>query len=374
MELETANAEAIASASETPSPAPSSPSETTPSTEATEAAIDADLQAIWEKNNPARDEGGKFKSTNPEAPAAETQSAATGETKSEGQTPEAGKVEQASKPAIDPPASWSRDSRELWSKLPPEAQEIVAKRESEAHAQISRLGQTARAAEPLLNVIEQNRELFSRRNVQPEQGVAALLNAQRKLDENPVAAIGWLAQQYGVDLSMFANADGSQSAQSPQVAMLQAEIASMRQQLAETSSTVRQTQAQAEAEKQAAELANNQSAVDAFLKGKNLTDGDHSELAVLIASERQFNPGKNAEQLLQDAWETFQARSPERRQKMFEQQISEAQAKRDEEAKKKATEAKKLASINVRSTPASSPNGKTMDDTLQEISRRVYGR
>ncbi len=369
-ELETANAGAIASASETPSPAPSTPSEQTPSPEANEAAIDADLQAIWAKNNPTRDESGKFKSNSLEAPAAETQSEATGETKTEGHTQEAGKVEQAGKPAIDPPSSWSREVREKWASLPPDVQEYVARRESESHSQITRLGQTARAAEPLLNVIEQNRELFSRRNVQPEQGVAALLNAQRKLDENPVAAIGWLAQQYGVDLSMFANADGSQSAQSPQVAMLQAEIASMRQQLAETSSTVRQTQA----ERQANELARHQSAVDAFLNGKSLTESDESELVVLIASERQFNPGKNAEQLLQDAWETFQARSPERRQKMIEQQISQAQAKRDEEAKKKATEAKKLASINVRSTPATSPNAKTMDDTLQEISRRVYGR
>jgi hypothetical protein len=368
-ELETANAEAIASASETPSPAPSTPSETTPSPEATEAAIDADLQAIWAKNNPARDESGKFKSANPEAPAAETQGAATGETKSEGHTSEDKPVETVN-PSIDPPSSWSREVREKWAALPPDLQEYIAKRESEAHSQITRLGTTARAAEPLLNVIEQNRELFARRNVQPEQGVAALLNAQRKLDENPVAAIGWLAQQYGVDLSMFANADGSQSAQSPQVAMLQAEIASMRAQLAETSSTVRQTQV----ERQAAELAKHQSAVDAFLNGKNLTESDESELVVLIASERQFNPGKNAEQLLQDAWETFQARSPERRQKMIEQQILEAQAKKDEEAKKKATEAKKLASINVRSTPASSPNGKTMDDTLQEIARRAYGR
>jgi hypothetical protein len=369
MELETANAGAIASASETPSPAPSTPSEQTPSPEASEAAIDADLQAIWAKNNPTRDESGKFKSNSPEAPAAETQSVATGETKSEGQTPGDKPVETV-KPSIDPPSSWSREVREKWASLPPDVQEYVARRESESHSQITRLGQTARAAEPLLNVIEQNRELFSRRNVQPEQGVAALLNAQRKLDENPVAAIGWLAQQYGVDLSMFANADGSQSAQSPQVAMLQAEIASMRQQLAETSSTVRQTQA----ERQANELARHQSAVDAFLNGKSLTESDESELVVLIASERQFNPGKNAEQLLQDAWETFQARSPERRQKMIEQQISEAQAKRDEEAKKKATEAKKLASINVRSTPATSPNAKTMDDTLLEISRRVYGR
>jgi hypothetical protein len=368
-ELETANAEAIASASETPSPASITPSEQTSSPEANEAAIDADLQAIWNKNNPSRDEGGKFKSSSPEAPAAETQGEATGETKTEGHASEDKPVETA-KPSIDPPSSWSREVREKWAALPSDLQEYIAKRESEAHSQITRLGTTARAAEPLLNVIEQNRELFTRRNVQPEQGVQALLNAQRKLDDNPVAAIGWLAQQYGVDLSMFANADGSQSTQSPQVAMLQAEIASMRQQLAETSSTVRQSQA----ERQANELAKHQSAVDAFLDGKSLTESDESELVVLIATERQLNPGKNAEQLLKDAWETFQVRSPERRQKMIEQQVSQAQAKRDEDTKKKVTEAKKLASINVRSTPATSPNGKTMDDTLQEIARRAYGR
>jgi len=152
--------------------------------------------------------------------------------------------------------------------------------------------------------------------------------------------------------------------------MLQAEIASMRQRLAKTESTVMET----DAERQSAKMANNQSAVDAFLQDKTLTDSDTDELLVLIATERQFNPGKAADKLLQDVWETFQARTPERRQKLSEQQISEAMAKRDEEAKKKATEAKKLASINVRSTPATSPNAKTRDDTLQEISRRVYGR
>jgi hypothetical protein len=368
-ELETANAGAIAPASESPSPAPITPSETTPLPEAAEAAIDADLQAVWNKHNPARDESGKFKSTNPEAPAAETQAEATGETKSEGHTSEDKPVETV-KPSIDPPSSWSREVREKWAALPPDLQEYIAKRESEAHSQITRLGNTAKAAEPLLSVIEQNRELFARRNVQPDQGVAALLNAQRKLDENPVAAIGWLAQQYGVDLSMFANADGSQPTQSPEVAMLKAEIASMRQQLAETSSTVRQTQA----ERQAAELAKHQSTVETFLSGKDLTEADEAELVAIVSTEKQLNPGKSAEQLLEAAWETFQYRSPERRQRLIEKQIAEATAKREAEAKKKADEAKNLAKLNVKSSPSSTSNAKTMDDDLREIARRVYGR
>jgi hypothetical protein len=366
MELETANAGAIASASETPSPAPAV--EQSPTPEAQEAAIDADLQAVWNKHNPTRDESGRFQSKNPEAPAAdETQSEATGE-KDSGQTPEAETVETASKPSIDPPASWSREVREKWTALPPDLQEYISKRESEAHAQITRLGNTAKAAEPILSLIEQNRELFDRRQLRPEQGLAALLGAQRKLDTNPVSAIAELAQQYRVDLSIFANADGSQPTVTPQVAALQARIDHLERELSTTSSTVRQTQA----ERQAAELAKHQTTVETFLSGKNLTDLEADELVVILTSEKQLNPGKDAEQLLKDAYETFLYRSPERRQKVIQQQLAQEQAKQAEEAKKKATDAKKLASINVKSQPASSSSNKTMDDTLREIARRVY--
>lgn len=376
-ELETANAEAPAPASESLSPAPSpAPAPEAPSPAETraaqEAAIEADLRKIWDKNHKPRDEQGRFASTKePEAPAAEEtpQAEATGETNTEDQTPEAKPVEQA-KPAIDPPASWSREVREKWASLPPDVQEYVARRESEAHSQITRLGQTAKAAEPLLSVIEQNRELFAKRNVQPEQGISALLNAQRKLDENPVAAIGWLAQQYGVDLSMFANPDANASQQDPVVLGLQHELANLRRELAETKGTV---QSRLEAEQQA-QLTQYQQTVESFLNGKELTEADEQELVVLVNAEKQLNPGKPAEKLLEDAYETFMARTPERRSKLIEKQLADQRAREAEAAQKKATEAKKVASLNVKSTPAGMSSAKTMDDTLQELARRLYAR
>ena len=375
MEMETANAEASAPVSESPS-APATP-EAAPSTpspverrEAAESAMNADLMKVWEKNNPLRSDDGKFASRNPEAPAAEA-AEATGDTNTEGQTSEAVQSEQASKPAIEPPASWSREVREKWATLPPDVQEYVARRESESHSQISRLGQTAKAAEPLLSVIEQNRELFARRNVQPDQGVAALLNAQRKLDENPVAAIGWLAQQYGVDLGIFANPNADPaSQQNPVVLGLQHELANLKRELAETRGTV---QSRIEAEQQA-QLSSYQSTVEQFLDGKGLTDSDESELVVIVNAEKQLNPGKTPEQLLKDAYEIFQYRNPERRAKVLEAQLAEQKAREAKEAEKKATEAKKLQSMNVRSTPAGSSSAKTMDDTLSEIARRAYAR
>ena len=373
-ELETANAEASAPASAPPSPAPATPAPAAPESpasqrEANDAALTETMMKVWEKNNPPRSDDGKFTSRNPEAPAATTQEAATGTTNTEGQTLEAPAVEQA-KPAIDPPASWSREVREKWATLPPDVQEYVARRESEAHSQITRLGQTAKAAEPLLNVIEQNKELFTRRNVQPDQGISSLLNAQRKLDENPVAAIGWLAQQYGVDLGIFANPDASASQQNPMVLGLQHELANLKRELAETRGTV---QSRIEAE-QASLMSQYQSTVESFLADKSLTDSDEAELVVLVNAEKQLNPGKTPEQLLKDAYDTFQYRNPERRAKVLEAQMAEQKAREAKEAEKKATEARKHQSMNVRSTPAGSSSAKTMDDTLSEIARRAYAR
>ena len=372
MELETANAGASAPASESHAPAPTTTPEA-PVAETNEKAsevpfssMDETLRETYAKMTATRerDETGRFIGKNDavepgEAPATETT----------GQNPDAGTVETV-KPSIDPPSSWSREVREKWAALSPDLQEFISKRESDAHTQITRLGQTAKAAEPLLQVIEQNRELFAKRNVQPDQGVAALLNAQRRLDENPVAAIGWLAQQYGVDLSMFANPDGTQSAQSPMVASLQAEVQSLKRELAETSSSVRQSQA----ERQAAELAKYQSAVETFLTGKNLTEADEAELVVLVNAEKQLNPGKSPDQLLSDAYETFQYRSPDRRQKVMQEKLAAEKAREAEEAKKKATEAKKLANLNVRSSPSGSSVATTMDDTMREAYRRATSR
>jgi hypothetical protein len=333
-------------------------------TQNAEGSIDDSLRAIWDKRNPARDDGGKFASRNPSEPALEGGPPDT----TEGQASEAAPVEQAA-PAIDAPISWPKEMKEKWATLPPDAQEFLAKRDSESHSAISRMGQQVKAFEPISQVIEQHRDVFARHQLQPDQGIAKLIQAQRYLDENPVAAIAWLAKERGVDLSVFANASGQPASSTPEVETLRAQISSLQRELQETSGYVR-SRAQQE---QQAQLTSLTSLVDDFLKDKpGLDDAALNEFSVLIDAEKRLTPSASPKDWLASAFETFQGRTPERRKMLFEQQRKVDDAKREDDARKKAADAKKAGNINVKSSPGSSASNKSLDDTLNEIARKHY--
>lgn len=338
-----------------------SPSEA-PAETSSDEAITADLQKIWDSKNPPRAEDGKFASTKEQEPGEEAEAPET-----EGQAPEIKEPEKVESPSIEPPISWPREMKEKWSSLPPDAQELIARREGEAHSKITRLGDEVAQTRPIAQVIEQHKDVFARHGMSHDRGIALLLAAQRQLDENPVAAIADLARRAGVDLSIFANGDG-QSTQTPEIASLQAEIKNLKAELSETSGYVRSTQER----EQQAKATQIEATLDNFLTGKDIADGDIPELAVLIQAEQQLNPGKTAEEWLASAYETFQFRRPERREAFISKQVAETEAKRQEEAAKKAAEAKKHASLNVKSSPGASSSSRTIDDDLKEIARRAY--
>jgi hypothetical protein len=58
----------------------------------------------------------------------------------------------------------------------------------------------------------------------------------------------------------------------------------------------------------------------------------------------------------------------------MQEKLAAEKAREAEEAKKKATEAKKLANLNVRSSPSGSSVATTMDDTMREAYRRATSR
>lgn len=363
-DIQTAVADAPASDTSLPSQIEPNAVSVEPTQAQQEDSYDNDLRGIFRKHNPERDEQGHFKAAERAEEPAEKPA---GEENKDGE-PAPESVEQAV-PAIDPPASLSREMREKWSTLAPDWQQFLAKRESESTAAISRLGSQAKAYEPIANVLEQNRDVFQARNVSYDAGVSQLIAAQRYLDKDPASAIQWLAKSYGVDLNQFAQSS-DQSESDPATAALHQKIARLEAQLNQTSNAV-QSREQQEAKAREDSILNE---ANSFFQDKGLTDDDYGPLAAIISAERALSPHKSTAEVLEAAYETFQYRSPERRQQIIAKQQAEAEATRKKEAEKKAAEAKKLGALNVKSAPVKGESPKTWDDDLRETYRRVNSR
>lgn len=329
------------------------------------STIDDDLQKVWDKFNPPRDgQNGQFQAKAPVAvnidPAKQN---------SEGQSPEAAVTEPAAKPAIGAPHSWPKEMQDKWASLPPDVQEFAARRDKESQAQISRMGNQLKQYEPVSQVLERHQEAFTRRGLTYQDGVHRLLDAQRQLDENPVAAIAAIARTYGVDLSMFGAKDGEgQPSQSPMVASLQAEISGLRRELNETRGIVT-TREQREADAHRETLTG---AIEKFLDGKPDLDNDEAqaELANYVEMQRKQNPAGTPDAWLSAAYDLWQYATPDRRTAQLNKQRVAEESERLAKAKKEADDAKRHSSLNVKSSPASPSSAQTIDQTLEEIARR----
>jgi hypothetical protein len=120
-------------------------------------------------------------------------------TKADGEKGEApkDKADGQDKPAtVAMPRSWSPAEKKMWDALPPEVQKKFADRESEAHTTISRQGQVIAAYRPLGELLAKNREVFARHNAPPMEGVARLIEVQRRLDQDPVTTVAGIIKAY----------------------------------------------------------------------------------------------------------------------------------------------------------------------------------
>jgi hypothetical protein len=213
--------------------------------------LDTELRAVWDKNHPQRASNGRFVARdggagegpaggdayiayirspadagpNPTPPLSPGQAlpSQAEEPRDELAGNEANRPVEQEKPAIDPPISWSAEMKGRWSHLPPDVQTYVAQRDKETHAAITRAGQYLKALdqqikgyEPLDQLIEAHQDMFARRGVTPAQGFAVLLDAQRKLEADPVAGLVHVGLGYGVDLRPFFQARSGHSSQGGQ--------------------------------------------------------------------------------------------------------------------------------------------------------------
>ncbi len=356
-EIQEAAAPAVETAVVESTPAPATPDDT--------------MAAIFDKHHPNervnRGDGGKFTSKNPETQA---EGAETAEPAEEiNQEPVAESVETA-KPSIKPrPQSWSADLDQWWAELPPERQEFLLKRETEAHQKITQLGEQARNAEKFASVVNRYRQFI---NGQPEQEIESLLQTKAALLQNPAGSIQWLAQHFGVDLSQFAQAqNGDTQPENGQVRSLMQEVAQLRRQLGETHSRITARE-QAEQETRVKSL---DDLVEDFKKGKDYWNDIEPSVAEQIIAIRERNPGKDPKEVLQEAHERAVKLNDAISARLNAAKLKEEADKKAAAEKKKADEAKRLASLNAKSSSGSTPRpAKNIDAELEEIYDRVASR
>lgn len=318
----------------------------TPITELPEAAapsIDEDLRGVWEKHNPAR-ENGRFVAKNP------TEQAEPPVTEDVVQTAET-VVEQA-KPAIDAPISWTAEQKAKWATLPPDTQAYIAQRDKESHDAITRAGQQIKAFEPIGKVIEQYGHVFQKNGLQPHDGIARMMAVNEMLETDAPAAIREIARVYGVNLS----GETEQNAEpaSREVAELKAELARVKSHL-----TAQDRQREAAAnETLAREIAD-------FAKDKPHFESVRKVMAGLMTS--------GAAETMQEAYDRAIYADPTIRQSLQVEAQKAAEDKRKAEEAERVKAAKRAAGVNVKSSTGQSNGPKSMDDELWAIARKAYG-
>lgn len=319
----------------------------------------------YDKINPPR-ENGRFVAKDKPAEI-QAEGAAPGDAAKEvtDQNPTTTAVEPP-KAAIDAPLSWSAEKKALWPSLSPDAQSYIAQREGEAHKRISELGQQVKAFEPFQRVYEPLRQAAARSGATPEQGLERLLAANDFLDRDPAAAIKWLAEAYGVDLS------GSQPAQEPgqengEVRSLKAEIAQLKRFVGETANKVTARE-RSEAEQTRTAL---DKLVEDFSQGKTDLADIEGDFVAHISAIRQAEPGLAHDKVLEKAYEAARWANPSTRTKMLAEQEKQRAEKADAEQKKKAAEAKRLGSLNVKGSAASPAKKGNWEQTLREVGERI---
>jgi hypothetical protein len=339
----------------------------TPITEAPEAAapsIDEDLRGIWDKNHPPR-ENGRFVSKNPtEQPAAEAEAPVTENAVQSAETV----VEQAQKPAIDAPVSWTAEQKAKWATLPPDTQAYIAQRDKESHEAISRAGQQIKAFEPIGEVIKHYSHVFEKNGLQPHDGIARMMAVNEMLETNPRAAIAEIAKAYGVNLQ--GTTDGQDaSPEHPRIAELEARLA---RQEAHLTAQERQKQ-QAEYQKQQEADAALAREIADFAKDKPHFESVRQIMAGLAQTLPPDLSPAEMRKHLEDIYDKACFADPTIRQSKLVEQQTKAEEQRKAEEAKRVSAAKKAAGVNVKSSTAHSNGPKSMDDELWQIARKHYG-
>lgn len=316
---------------------------TTPSTEAKETS-----------SGPARDAAGKFAKAEPavELPAAEPATDSLIPV-----TPPEPKMEGLT--AIDSPRSMPKELADKhWSTLPTEVKAWTQKRDADYEAGIGRYRQRAEGFDRVEAAAAPYRATLERLQATPDVALATFLSMDDVLrngaPEAKAAMLAQLANQFGVSLQEVANVGPLQQ----QLLAREQEVRALRSQ----QTTATEQQAQRELDALTSEVVR-------FSEGKEHFGAVQKELMALLPQVAAENPNASPVEKLQRAYDIAIYANPTTRAAIDAQQREAAR----QDALKKATEAKRTASVNRTPrgvVPAVAAVG-SMEDTIRATAERL---
>lgn len=334
-----------------------------------EPSVETTMAAVYDKHFPServnRGEGGKFESKAEGAEVAEP-----AEITQEPVADKAETVKAEAKPSTRPrPQSWSADLDKWWSELPPERQEFLSKRESEAHQKITQLGEKGAIAEKYEAVINRYKHVLTEA---PDREIESLLATKEAFLRDKQGTFVQLAQQLGIDLSQFAQAPATDQPENDQIRSLTQQVAQLTRQLGETHNRLN---AREQSEKQSREqsLA---SLVDDFKKDKDYWPEIESEVLAQIYAIKAASPDKDPQGILKEAHDRAVKLNDEVTTRLNKAKTEKEAAEKAADEKKKAEQAKRLASLNTKSSSGSSPKPvlKSFEAGMSEVYDKVMSR
>jgi len=147
-------------------------------------------------------------------------------------TPDTDTPESEAEPAPDAlaaPSTWPAEHRKAFSELPEEQQNFMLQREKERDVAFTRktteLAEQRREVEGVAGVLAPYKEQMRAHGISEAEYISRLMSYDNALRQNPQAAIGQLAQHYGINLSNDSGADWvDESPSEPQFQQLQQQL------------------------------------------------------------------------------------------------------------------------------------------------------
>ncbi len=333
---------------------------------------DADMGAAWDRlmvqNGADRGTDGKFTSSAPVDAAPDG-----ADTASSGGAEGAGEDAQTPPPAAatPAPAHLPQAIKAVWDKMPAEAQGEVARLTGEWDRKFGELGKQLGAVKPIADRLTEATTKFPEfRGMTPDQlaqGAAELAAVQVRLQKSPLQTIIQIAEHYKVlphlAKALSGNAAGGEGG-NQSIAAMEAKIANLEAQLEKAANpdsireSVSMTLKTQEAEKTLAKWAaahEHYAAVEADLP---------YFIGKIIESKGRDRP---YEDTLSDAYDMAVNANPEVRAKV---RAAEAKATATQPDPQRAANARKAASINVKS----SANGRDRTMTEEEAMGAAWDR